>query len=188
MVERVERRQVRRIAVAPPEIHHRPDLVERGHAVPPQARHVERVARPKLGGFRGLQRLAETRVPLEVRIFQVDQAGRLPREREVQRTDVEVLELIGREERELASPGDDTGEVLRQVPVRRRPRAIAEPQRDQHRALRDRAEASGSPAAGRADASGSGSRPHTSRKAHHGRVGGAKGRAADRPSPAAARD
>jgi hypothetical protein len=49
----------------------------------------------------------------EIGSLQIDEAGRLPGKRKIQRANVEVPKLIGREERELAPPRDDTGEVLR---------------------------------------------------------------------------
>ena len=61
------------------------------------------------------------------------QADRLAGQREIEGPDVQVGDLIRRKERKPPPPGNDTGEILRQVPVRRGARAVAEPQRDQHR-------------------------------------------------------
>src|SRR5438445_8322048 len=81
VIQRVERCQQRRFSVAPPEVDHRPDLVERRDRVPPQARNVDRISRTELGLLRSLERLSETWMLLQIRRLKVDQADRLAGER-----------------------------------------------------------------------------------------------------------
>ena len=70
---------------------------------------------------------------LQIRRVQLDQADRLAGEREIKRPDIKVGQLFGRKEREPPPSRNYAGEVLRQVPMRRRARPVAEPQRDQRR-------------------------------------------------------
>lgn len=99
--------------------------------MPPHRRNVERVARTELHLARRLQRLGEPGISLEIGRIDVDETDRLAGEREIQRPDVEVLQLPGREQGPPPPARDDAGEILRLVPMRRRMRPIADPQRDE---------------------------------------------------------
>src|SRR3546814_9882426 len=59
----------------------------------------------------------------------------LPRGGEVERADVQVGELVGREQRHPAAAGRDAGEVVGQVLVRGDPRAVADPHAGQRVAV-----------------------------------------------------
>ena len=101
--------------------------------MPPHAGNEDRIARAELGDLRVLQRFGELRESREIRLREIDQADRLAGRREVEWTDVEVLQLFGREQREAATPRDDAGDVVRQIVMGGDARAIAEP--DAHERL-----------------------------------------------------
>src|SRR5690348_2358521 len=56
MIERVERRQVRRIGLAPPEIDQASEILKRADVVPPQSWDVDRVSRTEFGPKRRFER------------------------------------------------------------------------------------------------------------------------------------
>ncbi len=63
----------------------------------------------------------------------VDQAHRLARRGEIERTDVEIADLIGRKHGEAAPACRHAGEIFRVVKMRRDAGAIADPDGFQHR-------------------------------------------------------
>ena len=87
----------------------------------------------ELGDLRVPQRCGELREFREIRLREIDQADRLACGREVERTDVKVLQLFGREQREAAAPRDDARDVIRQIVMGGDARAIAQP--DAHERL-----------------------------------------------------
>ena len=129
--QRQHQREDRRIHVGrrlpPPVVDQHVERVQRLHLVPPHAGDVERVARLELGDQRVLERRREAREALEVGLLQVDQADRLAGRREVDRTDIQVGQLLRREQREAAMAGRHAGDVVGQVVVRRDAAAIAQP-------------------------------------------------------------
>jgi hypothetical protein len=66
---------------------------------------------------------------VEIGLVEVDQADRLAGRREVQRADVQVRQLLGREQREAAPARRHAGEVVRRVVVGGDARAVADPDR-----------------------------------------------------------
>ena len=95
--------------------------------MPPQGRDVDGVARLELGGARRGQGLAKARKALEVRILERHHARRLAGHRMVERADIEVGDLVGREQGEAAAAGDDAGDIVRQVEMGADLRAVADP-------------------------------------------------------------
>ena len=102
--QRVHRRVHERRRLAPPVVHQHVEGVERLDVMPPHAGNEDRIARAELGDLRVLQRFGELREFREIRPREIDQADRLAGRREVERTDVEVLQLFGRKQREAATP------------------------------------------------------------------------------------
>mmetsp|Transcript_10001 Transcript_10001/g.40585 ORF Transcript_10001/g.40585 Transcript_10001/m.40585 type:complete len:550 (-) Transcript_10001:734-2383(-) len=117
--------------LAPPGIDQQVDRGQALDMVEPHAGDVDRIARRQLGRFARGQRVAEAREALEVRLVEVHQADRLAGGGRVQRAEVEVGQLLGREDGEAPPAGGDDGEVVRQVVVRGNAGAVAEPQADE---------------------------------------------------------
>ncbi len=84
------------------------------------------------------QCLREAREAVEVGLGEIDQAHGLACGRDVQRADVEVGHLPGREQREAAAAGHHAGEVVGQVEVRGDAVAVAEPDADDRVAFAER--------------------------------------------------
>src|SRR5690606_3245297 len=103
--------------------------------VPPHAGYENRVPRRELRRAGSFHRVGELREALEVRPGDVHEADRLPGGRSIQRADVEVADLLRRKQREAAGAGDDARDVVREIEVRRDPRAVAEPEARQAVAL-----------------------------------------------------
>src|SRR6185312_12234593 len=80
----------------------------------------------------------EFRVTLEIRIREVDQTDCLAGGREVERADIQIDELLGREQREPAMADYDARNVVGQIVMRSDARAIADPDARERRALAHR--------------------------------------------------
>ena len=85
--------------------------------MPPAERNVQRVTRLELRLLRMAQRLGETRKAGEVGIRELHQAHGGAGRREVERRNVEILDLVGRKQREAAAPGRYAGDVVGEVEV-----------------------------------------------------------------------
>ena len=81
--------------------------------VEPVVGEVERVAGLEHGALRGLKRRLQFREALEVRVLQARQRDGGAGGRELERAEVEVGHLLGREDDEAPAAGDDAGEVMR---------------------------------------------------------------------------
>ena len=95
--------------------------------MPPERGNVDRVAGLDLGGPRRRQRLAEAREALEIGGVQFDHARRLPRHGAVERPDIEIVDLIGRKQREAPLPRGHASDIVRDVEMGGDDRAIAQP-------------------------------------------------------------
>ena len=84
-------------ARVPPVIDHGVEGIERLDVVPPQRRVEQHVAGLELRDLARSQRLAEPREAIEVRRVEVNDADRLATRRGIQRTRIEVVNLVGRE-------------------------------------------------------------------------------------------
>jgi hypothetical protein len=131
--ERVHRRVHERRRLAPPVVHQHVQGVERFDVMPPHAGNEDRIAGCELGDLRVLQRCGEVRKFREIRPREIDQADRLACRREVEWTDVKVLELFGRKQSEAPVPRNDARDVIRQIVMGGDARAIAQP--DAHERL-----------------------------------------------------
>src|SRR5687768_8950155 len=125
--ERVHGRVHERRRLAPPVVHQHVQGLERLDVMPPHAGNEDRIARAELGDLRVRQRCRELREFCEIRLREIDQADRLACGREIEWTDVEVLQLFGREQREAAAPRNDACDVIRQIVMGGDARAIAQP-------------------------------------------------------------
>ena len=99
--------------------------------MPPHGRVVERVARFQFGDLRGSECLAQSREAPEVRRVDVRHGHDLTAWRRLERTWIEILDLLGRKQREAAPTDQATGDVVRQVVVGERRGAVADPRADQ---------------------------------------------------------
>src|ERR1700733_3568581 len=104
--------------VAPPIVDEHIEILERLDVVPPQGRDIDGIAGRKFCKFGGGGRLGEAWKAIEVRIANVDQADWLASRGLVQRTDVEILDLIGRKHRESTPSTDHAGQVFCVVEMR----------------------------------------------------------------------
>src|SRR5437764_2739897 len=111
----------------PPEIHEHIEGFEGLHSVPPKVGDVDRIARTQFGPLRHGQSFTEARIALKVGLVVRDQADRKTGRRDVERTDVEIADLVRWERREAASAGNHKGEVVRGVKVRRDGRCVPYP-------------------------------------------------------------
>jgi len=102
----------------------------------PGVRDEQRIARLQLGGQRGVERLGEPRVFVEVGRGHVNHADRNARRGELQRPEIKIADLVGREHSESPPPGDDHRDILVGIVVGRDLRRIADPQA-RCRAVRD---------------------------------------------------
>jgi hypothetical protein len=130
-VDRVQQRIVRIadpwLRVVPPIVDEQVYRLERIDRVPPVKRNVDRVARLELRDLRLFLRFLEAGKPLQVRVIRIHQADRSPGRRQLERTDVEVLELFGWKQGKTAPPGNDDPDILHQVVMGCDPNSVAEP-------------------------------------------------------------
>ena len=98
--------------------------------VPPERGIEERIAGLELCDLRRVQRLAEARIALEIGVLEIDHADNLPAWRWLERSGIEVCDLLGREEGEAPLPDKATGDIVRHVIMRCCRRAIADPDAD----------------------------------------------------------
>src|SRR5512139_1835094 len=105
--------------------------------MPPERRDVDRVARFQLGRYRCTECIGESREAFEIGGVQLDEAHRRAGRREIERTDVEVCDLLWREERESATAGDYAADVVPLVEMRWSGDGVAEPDAREHGAVED---------------------------------------------------
>ena len=115
-------------AMLPPVIDQHVQGIERADVVPPDRRNEDRVPGLELGDFGLRQRCGKARVAFQIGRIRIDHARRRTGHGVIERTDIQVGELIGREQREPSSSGYDAGDVDRGIVVRGDPRRIADPQ------------------------------------------------------------
>src|SRR5437762_1748683 len=97
--------------------------------MPPERWYEEGVPRAEVGGDCRLQRLAKSREAPEIRVVQPHQAHRRAGRREVERSDVEIRDLLGREQRESPAAAYHAADVVPLIEVRRgRTRAGTRPE------------------------------------------------------------
>jgi hypothetical protein len=133
--DREHQRVHRRIHVggrlAPPVIDEDVQGVQGLDVMPPHARNEYRIAGPKLGDLHVTPRCHESREFLQVGLCEVHEADGLARRREIQRPDVEIVELVRRKQGEAPVPDGDASEVVGQIVVRGDPRSVADPHADE---------------------------------------------------------
>src|SRR5438270_9417270 len=120
------RRNVRR-CILPPIIDEGVEPAARFDAMPPQGRDEDRIARLQLGNEGVAEGLGKARVSVQIGSGEIDHARRLPGHREVERADIEVGDLVRWKDGETTTAGNDAGEIVGFVEVRRDPAAIADP-------------------------------------------------------------
>lgn len=100
--ERVEQGEQRRVHIrrtgAPPEVDHRAECIQGLDVMHAQARHVQCVAGFEFGDLRMRDCLPELRKAVEIRLREIDQADRLARELVVDRSDVQIVDLLDRKQ------------------------------------------------------------------------------------------
>ena len=116
--------------VVPPIIDHHVEAVDCLHIVPPHGGINQQVAGLEFCNMRRSQRLAETRITVQVRTAQIDHAHDLAARRRLQRAGVEIVDLVRREECESPAADHVAGDVVGEIEVRARDRAIADPDPD----------------------------------------------------------
>ena len=135
--QRMQQRVLRRIHVrwrrGPPVVDHDIERLECVDLVPPHRGIEECVARFQFGDLRGSQCLAQSREALEVRRADVCHGHDLTARRRLEGTWIEILDLLGRKQREAASTDQATGDVVRHVVMGERRGAVADPRGDQRR-------------------------------------------------------
>ena len=89
--------------------------------------NVDCVAGREFYAARLRHRSSSAREAIEVRRLRIDQTGWSSRRRELEWADVQVRNLVGREQSEPPSPGDDHGEVAKHIVVRCGYDPIADP-------------------------------------------------------------
>src|SRR5258708_11687067 len=119
--------------VAPPIIDEYIEVLARLDVVPPQGGNVDRIARLELGTLRNRGCLGKSWKTHEVRIAHVYQADRLARRGQIERTDVQIFDLVGRKHGEAAPSAHHAGQVFGIVEMRRNARAVPNPDRFEHR-------------------------------------------------------
>jgi len=101
--------------------------------MPPQWRQIQRIAGFKLDDTRVIQRFAQTREAFEVRCVGTRHGDRRAGGREIERSDVEIGDLLDREQGETTATADHHRQVVRGIEVRGRGHLIAHPQAWLHR-------------------------------------------------------
>ena len=101
--------------LAPPVVDQHIEIFQRFHMVPPHAGNEDGIARLQFSTKRMAHRFGKAREPAQVRLVQVHQADWLACWREVERPNVQVLQLVWREQGEAAAAGGGAGQVVRQV-------------------------------------------------------------------------
>ena len=81
----------------------------------------------ELGHARRGERLPETRIFVEVGIAQRHHARRLAGHGEVERSDIEIADLVRREQSEAPPPGDNAGDIVGFVEMGADDAGIADP-------------------------------------------------------------
>jgi hypothetical protein len=103
----------------PPVVHQRIERLQRLDLVPPQRRHVQGIARFEFRDQRIRQRFAQAWMPLEIGLVWTRQGERSPGRSEIQRSDVQIGHLVGREKSEApTSACDDRRKIVRRVEMR----------------------------------------------------------------------
>ena len=103
--------------------------------MPPQCRVDQRIARLHLRHLGGGERLGKARMTGQIGRIEIDRGNHLSRWRQVERTGIEIGDLIGREQREAPMPDQRDGDVVRHVVMRGCSGPIADPDADQRRVL-----------------------------------------------------
>jgi len=94
-------------------------------------RQEQRVAGFQFGDLRVLQGSRETREFFIIGIGKINHTDRLTGWRDIERTDIQIAQLIGREYGEAAASGGDAGQIVGQVKVGRNAGTVADPDIDQ---------------------------------------------------------
>ena len=89
------------------------------------------VAGPEFVAVSRLQRFLESREALVIRFRKVDQADRLSGRCQVHRANVKVIDLLWRKQSEASAPGNDAGDVVGKVEMRRDPGLVSHPETHQ---------------------------------------------------------
>src|SRR5882724_4532828 len=105
--------------------------------MPPQRWDEDRITGSEFGGDCRRQRLTKSRKALEVRLVQPHQTHRRAGRREVERSDVEVRDLLRRKQREAPATTYHAADVVPLIEVRGRGDRRAEPDARQHGAIED---------------------------------------------------
>jgi len=135
VVERALRLAKPAWALAPPVIDEDVEGVEPFDVVPPHRRHEHRIARLEIGYLRVLQCFGELGEGLKIGLVEIDHAYSAPGGRIVDGPEIEITELVRREDGETAAPHRAAGQIVREIVVRRDPRGGADPDAGQWRPL-----------------------------------------------------
>ena len=98
--------------------------------MPPHTRDKDGIARGQFNGLSRLQGLTKFRIALIIGRIKVYQADGLPSRCNVQRSDIEIVELIWWEQDKPSAPGHRAGDIGRKVIVCGDAAAIAYPDAD----------------------------------------------------------
>src|SRR5690349_15720464 len=117
MQQRVVRTASAGWRIVPPVIDEKIDRLERVDAVPPVEGNVDCIAGFQFRDLRPLQSLRVPRESLKVRFVGIDQADWRSSRREINRPDIQILELVRRKQNETPSSCNDNSEIFHQVVV-----------------------------------------------------------------------
>ena len=112
---------------APPVVDEHVERAQSLHVMPPHARNEDGVARFQLGDLPGGKCFAKTRIAFEVGIGEIDHADGLPTGRRLERSGIQIEDLLRRKQRETAPADGAARDIVRCIVVAGGDRAIADP-------------------------------------------------------------
>ena len=115
----------------PPVIYEHIELVQAFDVMPPHARKKKCITGFESNFTRVIQCFTKPRIPVEIRVIKIDQADRLTGRRDIPRSDVKVVELVGWKERETPTSCNAARDVVGKIEMSRYPCLVADPDADQ---------------------------------------------------------